>query len=204
MKYRRPQSIGLENNMLKNQQNILNRNHVMLDFETLGTSANCVVASLGAVVFNHDKILLEKEWHFDLDEQLRLGRKVSGGTIKWWMKQSDESRKKTFLQPWVCGINQLFDDINSDLAIYNPCPWGNGADFDLPILQSLHAQHKGNFLLPWKYTDHMCFRTFDAITGAKTLVKRDYSKHHCALDDAKYQAQCTLEVFKQWQQTTMI
>ena len=66
---------------------------VMLDLETLATSHNPVVLTLGATKFN--PFTLQEPFEdlylkLDVDDQMARGRDVSEDTLEWWGKQSAE------------------------------------------------------------------------------------------------------------------
>ena len=61
--------------------------HAMIDIETLGTTPDCVVLSVGAVKFDpykleepHSKML----WRPSGDEQINANRRVDQNTLEWW------------------------------------------------------------------------------------------------------------------------
>lgn len=175
------------------------KNHMMIDLETIDTSASSVILSLGAVVFDNTRVLREREWVFDIDSQLKLGRTVTGNTIEWWMKQSDTARS-VFTNTAIPKVtpqefaNQFTEFIGGETLKL----WGNGADFDLSILIDFwHKTINSGFPspAPWKFGNHLCFRTFNKITNCKKLVQRT-GTHHNALDDAKYQTECVLAAFR--------
>lgn len=164
--------------------------HLMLDFETLGQASDTAVLSLGAVLFTKDQIIEEKYWIFSLDEQLRAKLSITSDTLLWWMQQNDRAKEifskvktegismKTFL-PDFCGwVN------GKDVRV-----WGNGASFDVSIIESLI--NRGQLMLPWKFWNIRCYRTLKAMHDIEKGVVRS-GTHHNALDDAKYQAQCLM------------
>lgn len=167
--------------------------NLMLDFETLGVRPDCAVLSLGAVLFDHQRIVSEQYFKFDVQSQLDDGRTVNAQTIQWWTEQSKEAREVLY---------ETFNDINLETFVgffglwlqgfesVDPKTlkvWGNGASFDIPIADSL-INGKREF---WFHYNHRCFRTFATMTKCKKLVTRE-GVHHNALDDARYQAQCVL------------
>ena len=68
---------------------------VMIDFETFGLKPNCVVASLGFVLFDpwSNRIGDSVELVFDdHQEQLDVGRQYTPSAIDFWLKQKYEAR----------------------------------------------------------------------------------------------------------------
>ena len=162
--------------------------HLMLDFETLGSSHDAAVVSLGAVLFDRSGIKEERLWLFNLKGQLDSRRRVaSGDTIAWWMKQ-EKAAREVFEQAQTQGIYlQAFS--HEFLAF---CPqtldvrvWGNGATFDIPIIESILNQCGAP--IPWKFWNHRCYRTLKSCYGIERGAKFEGTKHS-ALDDAKHQA----------------
>lgn len=170
-------------------------NNIMVDLETLDTNATSVIISVGAVVFDTEKILRRGYWVLDIDEQVKAGRTVSGSTISWWSQQSDKARKvfvPTSL-PWsIANFGTEFKGFfqGEKLAF-----WGNGSDFDTAIMIDFWNRHGLEKIPGWKYSNNMCFRTFNKMTGCKGMVQRA-GVHHHALDDAEFQADCVLAAIK--------
>lgn len=176
----------------------------MLDFETLGTKADTVVLSLGAVIFNRDQILKKQLWHFSIEEQFKVKRSVTGDTICWWLKQGDEA-KSVFERANKEGIpaKDFADQFNSFLkeVILGNEPnvimdehirfkvWSNGASFDVPILE--HFLNQCGRKIHWNFWDVRCYRTMKAMFGIEKGREREGTKHD-ALDDAIFQARCVM------------
>lgn len=70
--------------------------HFMIDLETLGTASDCIISEVSAVAFEIDtgKIVAERTWHTSVEDQINLGRKVSSGTLAFWLTQSQDARNK--------------------------------------------------------------------------------------------------------------
>lgn len=67
---------------------------IMIDIETLGTTADSVVLSVGVVKFSGDKILDSKEYILPSKYQINnLHRRVQVSTIDWWSSRSNNARK---------------------------------------------------------------------------------------------------------------
>lgn len=172
--------------------------HVMIDFETFGSTPDTVVLNVGMVWFDRDSILAEKLWFFALEEQLKsYKRTVDASTLGWWMKQSDQARGQFNSQEKKYSLKEFADEFIELSAIACTAhgrglddlkPWGNGANFDISILEHIFKNSLG-WETPWKFWNVHCFRTLDHMAGIKAKCKRE-GTHHNALDDAKYQAQC--------------
>lgn len=180
---------------------------VMLDFETLGTEPNSIVISLGAVMFNRSGILGERLFEFNLDDQIKNGRKFSSSTLTWFMNQSDSARSVFKDHDFKITIGEFFKQFEEFLqenlkkeneTLKDLKPWSNGANFDVAIIEDMYRKHhlEGEKAIPWKFWNVVCFRTFKMLTKCDLLVARPKGSHHNALEDAKHQANCVLAHWK--------
>src|SRR6478609_5266295 len=66
--------------------------HVMIDLETLGTSADAVWLSIAAIQFDPHtgEIGARFNANVDLASAQKAGRTISADTLKWWLKQRPE------------------------------------------------------------------------------------------------------------------
>lgn len=164
--------------------------HCMIDLETLGTAANAPVVAIGAVFFDPDtgKLGPTFDGTIDVEDALRYGI-MSGSTFKWWMSQSDAARQKV-----VRGrdkAERVFEDFWHFVVQKgdNVQPWGNGASFDITILDYAFPRIL-NKPAPWKFWNVRDVRTVKEL--ATGIVEFDSSVKsgvaHTALDDAVSQA----------------
>lgn len=172
--------------------------HVMIDLETLGTVPGCVILSLGAVVFEPETHTLGEEFYAVLNTESCEAKylRVEEGTVKWWAGQSPEAR--AVLDAAATGGALLSDALNlfnSWLAGVGPAKnlrlYGNGADFDNPILNV--AYDAGGVKPYFPAYSGRCYRTLkslDELLGwdYKAAKIERHGVHHNALDDAKAQA----------------
>lgn len=177
--------------------------HLMIDLETTGTDPMSAIASVGLVAFDKKGIISECYCVLDVEEQLRLGRAMDLSTMLWWAGQSKEAQSvftdlsnrisvKEFKDALALFIKDSLhkkDETSDGLKV-----WGNGANFDVSMIEHL-LKHTGEFMpIPWRFWNVRCFRTFADLTKCKDLVKRE-GTHHNALDDARYQAECVIAVY---------
>ncbi len=165
--------------------------HFSIDLETLGTRYNAPVISIGVVQFDPDTGKLGATFYreIDIDSAIKAG-KISGSTLAWWMQQSEKARR-VFGPDNKVSLATALDGLSTWLRGMAMAPkvWGNGASFDITILE--HAYENGCVGLreAWHYTNVRDMRT---LVEAAQLDKGDWPKdvgtHHNALDDAKYQA----------------
>lgn len=174
--------------------------NLMIDLETLSTAPDAVILSMGAVAFDERAHLSGQPnvcatafyRALNIEEQKAMGRRVDESTMAWWAQQSPEAR--AVFDEEKAPVRQALEEFGAFIAERTVgkefvLPWGNGADFDLVLLSSLH-QWRG-VKVPWRYHNHRCFRTL------KNLLPEDYAiaqqsvdriGHHNALADAAWQA----------------
>lgn len=170
----------------------MTHHHVMLDLETLGTSAGCVILSIGACVFNPYETTITEIGQFfrtiKLEDSIKLGFRVDASTLDWWLSHPKETYKSnrtgaTELKPVLDAFSFWFPD--------NACVWGQGASFDQPILTA--AYEKFDALSPWDFRNVRDTRTLFALCEEKGIGYPEREKfavgqYHNALDDAITQA----------------
>lgn len=179
---------------------------IMLDMETLGTSPNSVILSIGAVKFDPDTKTVHSDFYVVLDRGscVSIGMSVDSRTEEWWSQQSAEAQK---VLRQAAGIElyaapdgtlspavdvktalQMFENYASD----HSCVWGNGSDFDNAMLQE--AYNKMGMPTPWKFWNNRCYRTKKACWPDVRLNR--VGTYHNALDDAKTQAIHLMEILE--------
>ncbi len=173
--------------------NTLTLTMIMIDIETLGVKPGCVVLSIGAVEFDKaGKFGKEFEVVIDPHNAEAWGLKLEADTVMWWMKQSEEARKK---------ISTDGEGLSEALSLFirafnwkDAEVWANGASFDFPILEA--AFNAVDMMKPWKYYNERCFRTIKGLVGKQVYEanKVNPTVAHSALDDAKAQAATLVKI----------
>jgi len=169
---------------------------VMLDLETMGNKSNTAIVSIGAVEFNLLTGETGREFYkvVDLQSCLDVGLKVQGSTIYWWLQQSEAARKRIYDKgenlPSVLGAFDFWmQDCVNKVKI-----WGNGARFDIGILEDAYAAcHLEN---PWYFRSEMDVRTLVAL---KPEIKANYPMigvEHDPIDDCKHQIGYCFETWR--------
>ena len=166
-------------------------NHVMIDLETLGVKNGAPIISIGAVFFDPDTGDLGGEYHRKIKFESSCEKRVpDASTIRWWMQQSDEARMSV-----LSGGNKTIDvlkdfcDFLLDNAVDDVIVWGNGASFDISILES--ALNDYEIKVPWKFWNVRDVRTVVDMASRIHIKKSDFpfdGIKHNALADAKHQA----------------
>jgi hypothetical protein len=161
----------------------------MIDLETLGTSANAIVLSVGAVIFDpmrpfddhHEPVDSEFYAALDTTFQQRTGRTINDGTLRWWMRQGKQARLA------IAGENvepENPESVLKELKAFIPDNvkgvWGNGSDFDNAILQHMADQYGVKDL--WPFWANRCFRTFTNLHDPKKRLRPVANNHHAVMD----------------------
>ena len=161
---------------------------IMIDLETLATTPDATVLSIGAVKFNpfgdelNDKKMESFYVRVDIDSCDKIGLTVSDSTLEWWSKQSKEAQEEAFNPEGRINIadamNQLYKFCWSAKRV-----WSHGAGFDVVILETIFRRIQKAY--PWQYWTVRDTRTlFDMGIDSK---RPPVLKHH-ALEDAWNQA----------------
>lgn len=174
-------------------------NHIMLDLETLGTVPGCVGLSIGACQFHPDEGHISTEFYavISVEDSLACLLAEDDETKAWWDKQSPEAQAvlEEARHPMARKLADVLEEFNDWQADIGPKSslrlWGNGADFDNPILRVMYDCAK---VKPYAggYGGR-CYRTIknlDELFGPSLKAGKieRTGTHHNALDDAKSQA----------------
>ena len=173
-------------------------NHVMIDLETFGTRSNSVVVSIGAVAFDpYSDSLLGASFHeaIDLKSAIGHGLKMDPSTVLWWLEQSQNAQMAlvhkvkgaSSLATTLGAFRGFLQRVSPDVKV-----WGNGADFDLALLQDAYESIGSE--KPWKYNASRCYRTLLAEFG-RPEDKVAPELAHDALADAIAQAKTAQNIF---------
>jgi exodeoxyribonuclease VIII len=168
---------------------------IMIDLETMGTRAGCALVSIGAVAFGPKG--LGEEFYEVVNSASCKGLFVDVDTAAWWSKQSQEAREVLRLASRKASSLPLpkalwkfrayVRGVSVDARV-----WGNGADFDLPILAAAYASIGED--APWPPFNGRCYRTLKGLAREVKLERG--GTHHNALDDAKTQALHLIKILK--------
>lgn len=158
---------------------------IMVDLETLATSPDAAILSIGAVKFNPLGNGVDLEEHsfyakVDLDSCDHINLTIHNDTIEWWSKQSKEAQEEAFSTDGRESIVDVFDKFhkfcwNADRI------WSNGAGFDVVICETVFSRlHKP---CPWEYWKVRDVRTvFDEHLMGFAPVKPDITAHNALID----------------------
>lgn len=162
---------------------------VMIDLETLATSTDAAILTIGAVKFDpFGKDVEEPQMdsfyiRVNIDSCNEINLAVDDGTIEWWSRQDQAVKEEAFGD----GADRVHIKDAMD-QLYKFCwgakrIWSNGAAFDVPICET--AFKRLNKAIPWSFWQVRDVRTaFDLGIDPK---RPPVTKHH-ALEDAWNQA----------------
>ena len=175
--------------------------HIMLDLETLSTEPNAMITAIGAVVMDFEQGCLREAFEAQVDIESYSGVDgfhMSPSTVKWWLSQ-DKDAQRHMLSNTMSVDTALFQFMGWAHAITDYKPkelivWGNGAEFDSPILRNALLRRFDSSDI-WDFRNDRCYRTVKAVFP-KIEVQTPPLVSHRALDDAKYQALYLLELHK--------
>lgn len=168
---------------------------LMIDLETLGTTADSVILSIGAVKFDLATGVIDDFGFYrsvSIESNLDYKRRISESTMLWWFKQP-AAAQEVFHEPKEAlgtALVELSDWIGSEQFLI----WSNGADFDIPMLS--HAYTQMQVEIPWKFFNSRCYRTYKNLPGAKDIRVPPTGIKHNALSDALQQAQTLIAIQK--------
>ena len=174
-------------------------NHISVDLETLGTTANSAIISIGACAFNDEEISpMQFYLPVDLQSCIDAGFALNADTIKWWMSQSKEAQAvfkdknavdiETALKAYKNWIYKVTENKPRQSNV-----WSLGASFDIPMIS--YGFDKFKIPDPIPFWNHRCLRTLQALYP-KVKLERE-GEHHNAKDDAIHQAKTIIEINKQ-------
>jgi len=168
---------------------------IMIDLETTGNSAGCCILSIGACTFDHNYKFYQK---ISLDSCKSHGLVSHPDTLAWWERQNPTAKMEAFsgtkdltlvlgeFHDWMRRIVKVEGD-----AFY----WGNGADFDIPILNKAYEKVQMKSPLSYRPFNGRCFRTLKNLWKE---VKADPMEGiaHTALADAISQANHAMKILR--------
>lgn len=167
--------------------------HFSIDLETLGTRCDAPILSIGVAQFDIDSGKLGATFYHEVEMEsaLRAGR-VSADTLAWWVQQSERAKRVFERREGKLVLQSVLFELTSWMRAKSLAPivWGNGATFDIGILEYAYSHHCVGLQEPWHFTN---------IRDMRTLVHvADFNKSswpfpkngtaHNALDDAVHQA----------------
>ena len=158
--------------------------HLMVDLETLATTPNAAILTIGAVTFdpNSTKIYNEFYRRVELESLDALDTYIDDGTLEWWSKQDEAAQDEAFDPEGREPIRSVLDDFYK-FCMGSSRFWSHGAAFDIVILE--YYFRKINKPFPWNFWDVRDTRTIFDLGMDPEMPQ---ANKHNALEDAKRQA----------------
>ncbi len=162
--------------------------HLMVDLEHAGDA----ILSIGAVLFNSERMTDVLDIRVDLQSSIDAGFTVNGATFYWWLEQSKRAREEQTRDgdmrlPLAAALQKLRQFIPPDTLL-----WGNGAASDNAILS--RACELVNVPRLVTYQNDRCYRTVRAQYPEIAASPDHEFVAHTALGDARYQTQHLLAI----------
>lgn len=162
-------------------------NDIMIDIESLDTSPNCVILSIGAVLFDPRGAGIVESVNLKpmIEEQTeKYNRVIDEDTLRWWSTQSEEARNEAMGDEGRVSFKDCME------ALYKFCwnrraVWSHGAPFDVVAMET--AFRNLDMKIPWPYHSIRDTRTLFDLTGMR-LQTGGYVTSHKAVEDAERQA----------------
>jgi hypothetical protein len=161
---------------------------IMIDLETLATSTDAAILTIGAVKFDpfgsdiKEPAMDSFYVRVDIDSCHDLGLVTNDDTIAWWGNQSKEAQEEAFGEGNRIPIREAFE------KLYKFCwgaqrVWSNGSGFDIVICEGVYKRL--NKAVPWSF-----WQTRDCRTAFDLGINpnRPPVLAHHALQDAWNQA----------------
>lgn len=166
--------------------------HLMVDLETLATSPDAVILTIGAVTFDpaSNKIFDKLYYRVDVESCDRLGMTVNDDTIEWWSKQAADVLTEAFAEDNRVPIEQVIEKFHK-FAWNCDAFWSHGATFDLVILDCYYR--KLNKTPPWNFWQIRDTRTLFDLGYDPEMPKEGL---HNALEDASRQAMGVQTIYR--------
>jgi hypothetical protein len=161
----------------------------MVDLETLGLKPGCVVLSIGAVIMQPTGWSDQFYRNLEPEAQKAMGLVADQATVEWWSKQkyvAQEALLRDRQEPLVALQEfRIWCQRNRVLRV-----WGNGANFDNPILRAMYDAFS---VKPgWEWYNDRCYRTLKNLRPSIPFERQGVL--HNALDDARSQADHAVKI----------
>jgi DNA polymerase III alpha subunit (gram-positive type) len=162
---------------------LMDKNHVMLDLETLSLKPNAVILSIGATAVGREQDGFYRKlgtFYFPVG-----GFDIDRNTLAWWNEQSPEAKAEAF--SGKADIKEVLHEFR-DWFPADAIIWANGAAFDIPVLT--YAYGYFGMQVPWNYKNVACYRTLANLFDCSNYQEPEGRETvaHISIADAKWQA----------------
>lgn len=188
-----------------------NNMELMVDIETLGTTAGAPVVTIGAVLFDpfscdDSDVLKDRaiEIRVDVADSIKYSQGVEGATIRWWFEQEDAAIKaliqgesvpmqEALLKLWrYCHERGKFVDtefFDGLSALPRTCRyWAKDPDFDMQLMRYYYEHPELEARMPWKFWECRSVRTVQDLAWPEGSADRPEFEVEGVAHDARWDA----------------
>ncbi len=165
--------------------------HLMLDLETLATTPDAAVLTIGACKFDPKKSDVESTFYerISLESQESYDRVINEDTLAWWSKQDKQIQEDAFGE----GTDRIdLKDAMKKLYTFGlgtTNVWSHGAIFDVVIIENICQSFQQ--AVTWKFWEVRDTRTLFDLANVSVRIE---GKHN-ALTDAVAQAKAVQQAY---------
>lgn len=167
--------------------------HVSIDLETLGKGHDAAITQLGWCPFDPTTGVIGTGNAINVSPTCGV---IDPSTVVWWLQQGEDARMGmvTAIDTGVTLAQGLRDFgeclYEPEHAMEGVCVWGNGATFDITILESAYS--RCGLVVPWMFYNVRDMRTIvhlaQDLRGFNRASVVRAGVHHDAAADAAHQA----------------
>jgi len=174
-------------------------NDIMIDMETLDTSPNCVILTIGVVRFDPygDGVSQKLELRPTIEDQTeQFNRVINDDTIRWWGEQSPDAIEEAMGDRGRISFRECMEQLYK-FSWNRRAVWSNGASFDVVVAETAFRQALSDRPnpIPWPFYTVRDTRTLYEVAGVK-LKDGGYTTTHKAVEDAERQAIVVQEAYR--------
>jgi len=168
----------------------------MLDIETLATTPDAAIVSVGAVTFSADADPIDEEFHVSVPTEScrEHGRRVDQDTVDWWRRQPEEAQR-------ILEGGRSLGAALAELARFLRNAgevWAKNPAFDCVILESAYRALDCAVEPPWEFWECRDVRTLEKCSPVWPDREHEGVEHN-ALDDARHQSRCVADCLRRQQ-----
>jgi len=165
--------------------------HLMIDLETLATTPNAAILTIGACLFDPRGTDVHSKFYerIKLESQEDYGRTINEDTLQWWSQQDPQIQEDAFGE----GVDRIdLRDAMKKLYTFGlgtSNVWSHGSVFDVVIIEDICRSFQQ--AVTWKFWEVRDTRTLFDLAGVSVRIE---GKHN-ALTDAVAQAKAVQESY---------
>lgn len=188
---------------MKSKFNLLKKN-AMIDLETLASTPDSAILSIGACKFDHTGIVDTFYRNIKMSSAKRYDLCIEQETLAWWADQLEmNGSSMDALFKNSTGLARALYDFNEWYGPDSRITWSKGSDFDLVIMRNAYKQVRRvddlDIKEPWNFKHGLCCRTMmELFADFPGMKPENEGTVHNALDDATWQAKYLINIWHAW------